>query len=120
MLIDLHNAYDLEVFGTDLSGSAVELRFKRNDYAINPNSLPSMVTLSCGGNLRLAFNDLCAIATRIDDEGVEIAYFDEECDWLSFLDEQMAQRQEPEGLHLSFINGFAVRIFCDEVTFAVQ
>lgn len=119
-LIDLHNAYDLVVFGTDLSGSEVELGFERNHHAIKPETLPSRVALKCRGNVRVAFNDLCAIAAPIDHEGIEIAYFDEGCDWLSFLDEELVKREEPQGLHISFINGFAVRIFCDEAIFAVQ
>ena len=119
-LIDLHNAYDLDALGTDPSGSEFELRFRRNAHAINPSNLPLQVTVNCNGNIRVAFNDLCAIAAPIGNEGIEIAYFDEGCDWLSFLDEQIAQRQEPNGLHLSFVNGFAIRIFCDEATFTIQ
>lgn len=118
--IDLHNAYTLEAFGTDLDGSEVNLRFGRNAHAIDPDSLPSKVTLCCCGNVRVAFSDLCAIAAPIEDEGIEIAYFDEGCDWRSFLDEEIAGRQEPQGLHLTFVNGLAMRIFCDEATFAVQ
>jgi hypothetical protein len=56
----------------------------------------------------------------LDKEVIEIAYFDEECDWLSFTDEEIARRHEPQGLHVSFINGFAIRIFCDEVTFSAE
>jgi hypothetical protein len=119
-LIDLHNAYDLEAFGTDLSGGEVNLSFTRNAHAIDPDGLPSRVTLTCGGTVRVAFNDLSAIAAPLHDEGIEIAYFDEGCDWLSFLDEDLARQQEPQGLYVSFINGFAVRIFCDEATFATQ
>jgi hypothetical protein len=118
--IDLHNAYDLESFGTDLSGSEVKLSFARNEHASDPDKLPSKVMLSCTGNVRVAFNDLCEIAAPLNDEGIEIAYFDEGCDWLSFLDEDIARRQEPLGLHVSFINGLAVRIFCDEATLANQ
>jgi len=118
--IDLHNAYDLHTFGTDMSGSEVKLTFRRNDYAIDPSILPSTVTLTCSGNVRVAFNNLSAIDAPLDSEGVEIAYFDEGCDWRSFLDEEIARRQEPQGLHVSFINGFAVRIFCDEATLATQ
>lgn len=118
--IDLHNAYDLEGFGTDLSGGEVTLSFRRNEYAIDPDKLPSNVTLTCTGEARVAFNDLSAIAAPLDDEGIEIAYFDEGCDWLSFLDEDIARRQKPQGLHVSFGNEFAVRIFCDEVTFATH
>lgn len=119
-LIDLHNAYDLDVFGTDLVGREVELRFNRNAHAIDPDNLPSKVTLTCRGNLRVAFNDLCAIAAPIADEGIEIAYFDAGCDWHAFLDEALAQRQEPQGLHISFINGLVVRIFCDEALLVAQ
>ncbi len=118
--IDLHNSYDLESFGTDLNGREVSLSFGRNKYAIDPEKLPTKVTLRCTGNVKLAFNDLGAIAAPLDDEGIEIAYFVEGCDWPSFLNEDMAGRQEPQGLHVSFINGLVVRIFCDDATFASQ
>lgn len=118
--IDLHNVYDLERFGTDLNGSDFQLKFQRNDYATEADKLPLNVVLSCTGNVRVAFNDLVAIAAPLNDEGIEIAYFDEECDWLSFLDEEIAQRQEPQGLQFMFCNGFAVRVFCDEATFTVS
>ena|GEM_PF-1989604 len=118
--IDLHNAYDLEGFGTGPAGDTVEIRFKRNAYAIDPINLPRNVTLRCTGRVRLAFNDLCKIPAPIDSAGIEIAYFDGECDWLSFLDEELAQRQEPEGLHLGFGGEFAVRIFCDETLFSAD
>ncbi len=119
-IIDLHNAYDLEMFGTDLGGNSVQMGFRRNAHAINPGSLPSRATLCCNGNVSVAFNDLSAIAAPIDNEGIEIAYFDGGCDWLSFLDEEIAKVQEPQGLHVSFTNGFVVRIFCDEAIFTIQ
>jgi len=119
-LIDLHNAYDLEAFGTDLVGGQVDLRFQRNEHAFEPDSLPQSVTLSCTGNLRVAFNNLGAIAAPLNDEGIEVAYFNEDCDWQSFLDEETARRNEPQGLHVSFINGFTIRIFCDEAMFAAS
>jgi len=118
--IDLHNAYDLESFGTELNGSEVALSFVRNEHAIGPDMLPPKVTLRCTGNVRVAFNDLDAIAASLDDEGIEIAYFDEGCDWPSFLDENLAARQKPQGLHVSFINGFVVRIFCDMTTLDIH
>ena len=96
------------------------MHFARNGYGIDPDTLPAKVALTCSGNVRVAFNDLCAIAAPIDHEGIEIAYFDAQCDWLSFLDEEIARRQEPHGLHISFINGFAVRISCDETTLSTQ
>ncbi len=118
--IDLHNAYDLESFGTDLTGGEVRLSFSRNEHAIDASKLPSKVTIACRGNVRVAFNNLGKHAARVNDESIEIAYFDEGCDWLSFLDEEIARSQEPQGLHVSFINGLAVRIFCDEAALAVH
>lgn len=119
-VIDLHNAYDLQCFGTDMTGSEVKLSFIRNEHAIEPIGLPSTVTLLCTGNVKVAFNDLSEIAASLDEEGIEIAYFDEGCDWLSFLDEDIARSQEPLGLHISFISGLAVRIFCDEAMLHTQ
>jgi hypothetical protein len=118
--VDLHNAYDLECFGTDLSGSEVKLAFGRNAHAIDPDRLPRRVTLTCSGNVRMAFNNLSDIAAALDGEDIEIAYFDEGCDWLSFLDEDLARRQEPQGLHVSFGNGLVIRIFCDKAIFATE
>ena len=118
--VDLHNAYDVASFGTDLSGREVTLSFTRNEHAIKPDTLPANATLCCAGNVRVAFNNLGKIASPLDREGIEIAYFDEGCDWLSFLDEDLARSKVPQGLHVSFVNGLAVRIFCDEVTFAVH
>jgi len=118
-LIDLHNDYNLKCFGTDLTGSQVKLSFTRNEYATN-SQLPSEVTLSCTGNVSVAFNDLCDIAAPLDDEGIQIAYFDEECDWVSFLPEDIAATQHPLGLHVSFINGLVIRIFCDEAALSLN
>ena len=115
-LIDLHNAYDLENFGTDPSGKEVKLAFTQNEYAILPSTLPSRVMLVCTGNVKLAFNNLNAIAAPLNDEGIEIAYFNEACDWLSFLSEDLARVQKPQGLDVRFVNGLVVRIFCDEAT----
>ncbi|HEX4738864.1 MAG TPA: hypothetical protein VH331_15015 [Allosphingosinicella sp.] len=115
--IDLHNAYDLEALGTDLNGTEVTLRFSRNRYAIEPDSLSAKVSLRCTGNVKTAFNNLNEIAAPPRDEGIEIAYFDEGCDWVSFTDEQIAARNEPQGLHISFINGFILRVYCDLATF---
>ena len=114
--IDLHNAYDLEDFGTDPTGKEVKLTFAQNEYAILPDTLPSRVMLACTGNVKLAFNDLNAIAAPLNDEGIEIAYFDEACDWLSFMDEEMARVQKPQGLDVRFVSGLVIRIFCDEAT----
>lgn len=115
-VVDLHNAYDLDQFRTDLNGSEVELTFSRNEYAIDPEGLPAKVALRCTGNVRVAFNDLNEIAAPLNDEGIEIAYFVDD-DWPQFIDEETARRVEPLGLHISFINGLVVRVFCDEATF---
>jgi hypothetical protein len=74
--LDLHNAYDLDRFATDPNGSEVELSFSRNQHAIDPDSLPSKVTLRCTGNVKVAFNNLNEIAAPLNDKGIEIAYFD--------------------------------------------
>ena len=60
--IDLHNAYDIESFSTDLIGSEVKLTFTRNKHAIHPDRLPPKVLLACTGEVKVAFNDLTAIA----------------------------------------------------------
>lgn len=115
-VLDLHNAYDLKSIGTGLAGTEARLIFIRNEHAIGPDRLPEKVTLDCKGNVKIAFNDLTAIAAPLGDEGVEIAYFHDGCDWLSFLDEGMARLSEPQGLDVRFTNGLVVRIFCDEAT----
>lgn len=69
--IDLHNAYDLAEFGTNLDGSEATLAFIRNAHAIAREKLPPKVTLRCTGNVQMAFNDLSAIAVPLDEEGIE-------------------------------------------------
>ena len=119
-LIDLHNAYDLERFGTDLKGGEATLSFIRNGHAIDPEKLPARVTICCAGSVTVAFNDLGKIAAPLSDRGLEIAYFNDDCDWFSFLDELIAERREPLGLHVSFSDVLAVRIFCDEATLSTE
>jgi len=70
-------------------------------------------------NVRIASDDVRGLL-HLDDEGIEIAYFNEGCDWLTLLDEDIARSQEPRGLPASFINGVAVRISCDEATLAIE
>ncbi len=115
-LVDLHNAYDLGQFGTNISGNEIKLIFCRNEYALDPSGLPLSVTLTCSGNVRIAFNNLGTITAPLDKEGIEIAYFDPDCDWRTFLDEETARRYEPAGLHISFVNGLIIRIFCEQAT----
>jgi hypothetical protein len=115
--IDLHNAYDLDLLGTDMDANAATLSFSRNKYAINPDSLPPQVALRCSGSVKVAFNDLNLIVAPLNGEGIEIAYFDEHCDWESYIDETIAIQQEPIGLHVNFMNDLIVRIYCETVTF---
>lgn len=115
-VLDLHNDYDLRTLGTDLAGTEVRLTFKRNEHAIAPDRLPERVALECKGNVRVAFNDLTASAAPLGEEGVELAYFHDGCDWMSFLDEKLARQSEPTGLDVRFDSGLVVRITCDEAT----
>ncbi len=115
-VLDLHNDYDLKSFGTGLSGTEARLTFARNGRALAHDRLPEEVTLDCKGNAKVALNDLTALAAPVTAEGIEIAYFHDGCDWLSFLDEDMARYSEPLGLDVRFANGLVVRIFCDEAT----
>lgn len=119
-LIDVHNSYDLECFGTDISGDTLSLSFSRSRYALDQESLPRNVTLRCTGNLKLALNNLNLIAAPLDFEGIEIAYFDRDCGWDSCIDENMAATQEPLGLHIGFINGLVVRVYCELATLEVD
>jgi hypothetical protein len=114
--IDLHNDYDLERFGTDLSGNTVTLSFTRNENAIRPDALPLKVALHCTGNVRVAFKDLNQIESPLKELGIEIAYFDEDCDWDSYTTEDIAATQEPEGLYVYFMDDLIVRIYCEVVT----
>jgi hypothetical protein len=115
--IDLHNAYDLDLLGTDVDANAATLSFSRNQWAINPEALPPKVVLRCSGNVKVAFNNLNLIVAPLNDEGIEIAYFDANCDWDSYIDETIAIQQEPIGLHVNFMNDLIVRIYCETVTF---
>lgn len=118
--VDLHNAYNLESFGTDESGTAVTLTFVQNQHAIDPENLPLRVSLHCTGDVRIAFNNINLIAAPLNDEGIEIAYFDQACDWDAFITEEIALVQPPLGLHVEFMNGFVIRIFCDLVTLELR
>ncbi|MFN3352064.1 MAG: hypothetical protein ACK4Z5_00530 [Brevundimonas sp.] len=115
-VLDLHNDYDLKSFGTALDGTEARLSFARNEHAFAAARLPEKVTLDCKGNVKVAFNDLTALVAPANDEGIEIAYFHDGCDWLSFLSEDLARLSEPLGLDVRFINGLVVRIYCDEAT----
>ena len=116
-IIDLHNAYDIECIGTSEDGDAATLTFRRNQHAINPERLPERVSLSCTGNVKVAINNLNHVVGPLNEEGIEVAYFDEHCDWDSLIDEETAATQKPLGLHLQFMNELVVRIYCEAVTF---
>lgn len=116
-IIDLHNAYEIECIGTSAEGDTATLTFRRNQYAINPKSLPDRISLRCTGNVKVAFNNLNHVIGPLNEEGIEVAYFDEHCDWDSLIDEEIAETQKPLGLHLQFMNDLVVRIYCESITF---
>ena len=116
--IDLHNDYELESLGSDITGSEARLAFTQIEHA---EGLPSKVTLTCTGNVTVAFNDLRALERSLQHEGIDLAYFAEDCDWQSFIDEEMARSQAPLGLHLGFSpSDLTIRIFCDEARLATE
>ena len=111
--IDLHNLYAVSSIGTDLGGDAVTLRFRRDHQWPGPDTLPEAVTLTCSGNLKMAFNDLVDAPLPLRDDAVAVAYFDEHCDWNSFLDEDLAAAHGFAGLHIGFSGGLVLRIRAD-------
>ena len=118
--IDLHNLYGVANITTDQAGDRLTLRFNRDHRWPGPDGLPEAVTLTCSGNLKLAFNDLVDAPVPLREDAVELAYFDEHCEWDSFLDEDLAAIQGFEGLQVSFSGGLVLRIRADvaEVTFS--
>lgn len=108
--IDLHNLYCVAGITTDLAGGKLTVRFHRDHRWAGPDGVPDAVTLTCSGNLRLAFNDLVDAPVPLREDAVELAYYDEHCDWDFFLDEDLAAKQGFEGLHLSFSGGLVLRI----------
>lgn len=108
--IDIHNRYRTVSVGTDTDGDAITLVFERNGQFQGPNGSPETVTLRGSGGLKVAFNNLADQPVPLD--GVEIAYFDAECPWGHFLDEDLAVSQGFEGLHVSFSGGLELRIRC--------
>jgi hypothetical protein len=118
--IDLHNLYRATSISTDVAGSAITLVFQRDHEWQGPEDLPERVTLTCSGNVKLAFNDLALLTAPLSNCAVEVAYFDGDCGWDEFLDEGLATRQGLEGLHFNFEgpdfsldDNFVLRIMCD-------
>jgi hypothetical protein len=118
--IDLHNLYGAASISTDLSGDAVTLRFQRDHQRPGPDGLPEAVIFTCSGNLNLAFSDLLDAPVPLRDDVVELAYYNEHCDWDAFLDEDLAATQGFEGLHLSFSGGLVLRIRADVAEVAIS
>ncbi len=111
--IDLHNLYEATSIGTDPPGRAITLKFHRDHRWPGPEGLPETVTLTCSGNLRIAFNDLVEAPVPLRNDAIEIAYYDADCPWDRFLDEGLAASQGFEGLHISFSGGLVLRIRSD-------
>lgn len=111
--IDLHNLYGARSISTDRSGQAITLNFQRDHQWAGPDGLPEEVTLTCSGNLKIAFNELVDAPVPLHDDAVEIAYYDAHCEWDEFLDEDQAVAQGFDGLHVSFSGGMVVRVRSD-------
>ena len=111
--IDLHNLYDVASISTDLAGDAVTLRFQRNHQWQGPDGLPEAVILTCSGNLKIAFKNLVDAPVPLREDAVELAYYDDHCEWNAFLDEDLATKHGFEGLHISFSGGLVLRIRAD-------
>jgi hypothetical protein len=117
--IDLHNLYGVVSIGTDVSGNAITLTFQRDHQWPGPEGLPEKVALICSGNLQIVFNNLVDTPVPLREDAVEIAYYDEQCEWDAILDERLATAQGFAGLHVSFSGGLVLRIRADvaEVSF---
>ena len=119
-VIDLHNLYSVGSISTDRSGDTLTVTFQRDDEWPGPEGLPDEVTLTCSGNLKITFNNLVDAPVPLRDDAVEVAYYDEDCEWDSFLDESLAAFQGFEGLHLSFSGGLVLRIRADVAEMATS
>ena len=110
--IDLHNLYSIKSIGTDATGAAMTLVFQRDHQWEGPEGLPELVRLSCSGDLKIAFNDIVDPPVPLREDAVGIAYYDADCEWDAFLDEDLAAAQGFEGLQISFSGGLVLRIRC--------
>ena len=110
--IDVHNLYNATAISTDLAGDAITVVFKRDQQWQGRQGLPDQVTLRCSGDLKIAFNDLIDAPVPLRQDAVEIAYYDSDCPWGHFLDEQLAETQGFEGLQIIFSGGLVLRIRC--------
>ncbi|WP_428028449.1 hypothetical protein [Altererythrobacter sp.] len=117
--IDLHNLYGVASIRTDLAGDVVTLTFQRDRQWSGPDTLPEAVTLTCSGNLKMAFNDLVGALAPLRDDAVEVAYYDADCEWDTFLDEELAASQGFEGLQINFSAGLVLRIRADLAEVAI-
>ncbi|MBA2466307.1 MAG: hypothetical protein H0V46_01715 [Sphingomonas sp.] len=108
--IDVHNLYGVGTISTDRAGDTLTVRFQRDNKWPGPEGLPDEVTLTCSGNLKITFNNLVTHPGDLRADAVEVAYYDEDCEWDFFLDESLAESQGFDGLHLSFSSGLVLRI----------
>lgn len=108
--IDLHNLYSTTSISTDLDGAAVTVKFQRDHKWQGPDGLPERVTLTCSGDLKMAFNDLLDTPVPLGQDALEITYYNTDCAWGDYLDEDLAAVQGFEGLQISFSGGLVLRI----------
>ncbi len=118
--IDLHNLYRVFSISTDFAGDAATERRHRDHQWPGPEALPEAVILTCSGNLKIAVNDLVDAPVPLRDDAVEVAYYDDHCEWDTFLDEELAANQGFEGLHISFSGGLVLRIRADVAEVAIS
>ncbi|WP_447723967.1 hypothetical protein [Sphingomonas koreensis] len=116
--IDVHNLYNVAILGTDPLGATMTIVFQRDHQWPGPEDLPERLTLTCSGNLKVAFNDLLDLPVPLGSDAVELAYYADHCDWDAQLDESLAAAHGFEGLELRFSGGLALRVRSDraEVT----
>ncbi|HYD12499.1 MAG TPA: hypothetical protein VEC11_06605 [Allosphingosinicella sp.] len=119
LLIDLHNLYTVAEISTDPRGETLVVRFDRDHGYEGPVDQPEHVTLRCTGDLRLAVSNVAALLDAPDELDFLIAYFDDDCGWGEFLDEDLAARQGFDGLHLGFGEDRVLRIRCADADITV-
>jgi hypothetical protein len=107
--IDLHACYAARSIATDLSGQVATVTFRRKHEWPGPAYYPAELTLTCTGNVRVAFNDLVGEGEPLTEQSVTIGYYDALCGWNEWLDEDTAAAQGFEGLQIGFSNGLVLR-----------
>jgi hypothetical protein len=80
----------------------------------NSLGMPERLALNCSGNVQVLFNELIGWPIAIGEDAAEIAYFNADCPWDHFMDEDLARKHGISGLHIGFTSGLVLRIRCDE------